>query len=247
VARDRRAFIRSGGARSECIDREIILASVLSFASHVTFPAVASFLVLYARQIQIDNLGWFYVASGTTSLLARPLLGRVSDNIGRRRALLACFVLQAIALLALAYASHLAGLMISGMLYMIGLAMASSTTLAIAMEQAKPERRGRAMATFSVALPLSNGVGALICGVSSGSDFPDTRHGRHCRRRSHGNHRQPRPSEIVARVVSASFSQNICERNLKPDMPAPSFVFVKRDRGIIRARTRSRYFFRSLP
>jgi MFS family permease len=50
------------------------------------------------------------------------------------------------------------------MLYMVGLAMASATTLAIAMEQAKPERRGRAMATFSVALPLSNGVGALICG-----------------------------------------------------------------------------------
>jgi MFS family permease len=55
-------------------------------------------------------------------------------------------------------------LIISGILYMLGLAMASSTTLAIAMEQAKPERRGRAMATFSIALPLSNGVGALICG-----------------------------------------------------------------------------------
>jgi MFS family permease len=54
--------------------------------------------------------------------------------------------------------------MISGALYMVGLAMSSSTTLAIAMEQAKPERRGRAMATFSIALPLSNGVGALIGG-----------------------------------------------------------------------------------
>jgi MFS family permease len=146
------------------LDREIILASLLSFASHVTFPAVASFLVLYARHIQVDNLGWFYVASGTTSLLARPLLGKVSDNIGRRRALIACFVLQSFALVLLAYAAGLTGLIISGMLYMVGLAMASATTLAIAMEQAKPERRGRAMATFSVALPISNGVGALICG-----------------------------------------------------------------------------------
>jgi MFS family permease len=146
------------------LDREIILASVLSFASHVTFPAVAGFLVLYATQIGIANFGWFYVASGSTSLLARPLLGKVSDRIGRRRALLACFVLQTAALLALAFASTLMALMISGVLYMLGLAMASSTTLAIAMEQAKPERRGRAMATFSIALPLSNGVGALICG-----------------------------------------------------------------------------------
>jgi len=146
------------------LDREIILASILSFGSHVTFPAVASFLVLYAQQIGIDNLGWFFVGSGTTSLLARPLLGKVSDSIGRGRALLACFVLQTVALISLAYASNIFALIISGMLYMIGLAMASSTTLAIAMEQAKPERRGRAMATFSIALPLSNGVGALICG-----------------------------------------------------------------------------------
>jgi MFS family permease len=146
------------------LDREIILASVLSFLSHVTFPAVASFLVLYAREIAVDNVGWFYVASGATSILARPLLGKVSDQIGRGRALLACFILQALALIIFAFASTLAALMACGALYMVGLAMSSSTTLAIAMEQAKPERRGRAMATFSIALPLSNGVGALICG-----------------------------------------------------------------------------------
>jgi MFS family permease len=146
------------------LDREIILASVLSFGSHITFPAVASFLVLYAREIGIAKIGWFYVASGATSLLARPMLGKVSDRMGRRRALLACFMFQAVALMALAFAANLIGLIIPGMLYMVGLAMASATTLAIAMEQAKPERRGRAMATFSVALPLSNGVGALICG-----------------------------------------------------------------------------------
>lgn len=146
------------------LDREIILASVLSFMSHVTFPAVASFLVLYARELRIDNIGWFYVVSGATSILARPTLGKVSDKIGRGRALIACFVLETVGLVMLAFAADLLMLIISGALYMLGLAMSSSTTLAIAMEQAKPERRGRAMATFSIALPLSNGVGALICG-----------------------------------------------------------------------------------
>ncbi len=147
------------------LDREIILASVLSFSSFVTFPSVASFLVLYAREIGIENIGWFYAATGTTSLFARPVLGKVSDRIGRGRALLACFVFQIIALGALAFASNLMALILPGILYMVGLALASATTLAIAMEQAKPERRGRAMATFSIALPLSNGVGALVCGT----------------------------------------------------------------------------------
>ena len=164
--------IRHGGAELgawwqeilNVLDREIVLASVLSFLSHVSFPAVASFLVLYARELAIDNIGWFYVASGVTSIFSRPLLGKVSDHLGRGRALLACFVLQTLALMILAHADALSTLIMSGVLYMLGLAMSSSTTLAIAMEQAKPERRGRAMATFSIALPLSNGVGALICG-----------------------------------------------------------------------------------
>lgn len=146
------------------LDREIILASILSFLSHVTFPALGSFLVLYARDLAIENLGWFFVASGVTSLLSRPLLGRISDSVGRGRALFACFLLQSVALIALAFSTTLTALIISGVLYMLGLAMSSSTTLAIAMEQAKPERRGRAMGTFSIALPLSNGVGALLCG-----------------------------------------------------------------------------------
>jgi MFS family permease len=146
------------------LDREIILASVLSFGSHVTFPAMASFLVLYARQLGIANIAWFYVVSGTTSILARPILGKLSDKIGRRRSLFACFILQAVSLALMTVATSLLAIILAGILYMLGMALGSSTTLALAVEQAKPERRGRAMATFSIALPLSNGVGALICG-----------------------------------------------------------------------------------
>src|SRR6185295_17736907 len=107
-AHDRRTVLSGPWWREilSVLDREIILASVLSFFSHVTFPAVASFLVLYARDIGVDNIAWFYAVSGTTSILARPMLGKVSDNIGRRRALLACFILQALALVMLAYATN---------------------------------------------------------------------------------------------------------------------------------------------
>jgi MFS family permease len=130
------------------LDREIILASLLSFLSHVNFPALASFIVLYAQEAAINNLGWFFVASGLTSLVSRPVLGKVSDNIGRGRALIACFVLQAVALVALAFARNLFALIVCGVLYMLGLALWCSTNMGLALEQAKPERRGRAMGTL---------------------------------------------------------------------------------------------------
>jgi predicted MFS family arabinose efflux permease len=47
---------------------------------------------------------------------------------------------------------------------MLGNAIGSSTTLALAVERANPQRRGKQMATFSVAYPLSYGVGSMIIG-----------------------------------------------------------------------------------
>jgi MFS family permease len=49
---------------------------------------------------------------------------------------------------------------------MLGNAIGSSTTLALAVERADPKRRGKQMATFSVAYPLSYGVGSLLTGAA---------------------------------------------------------------------------------
>jgi predicted MFS family arabinose efflux permease len=72
--------------------------------------------------------------------------------------------LQVLALFLLTVVSSLPGILIAGVFYMLGNAIASSTILALAVERADPRRRGKAMATFSVAYPLSYGVGSLMTG-----------------------------------------------------------------------------------
>ena len=146
------------------LERDVLLPSALLFCLNLSVPAATSFLVLYASEIGIGNLGWYFVVSGATSLLSRPVLGRASDRIGRGRSLAAAFALQVVALSLLVMASGLTGLLISGVLYMLGAAIGGSTILALAVERANPQHRGRAMATFSVAFPLSAGVGALLTG-----------------------------------------------------------------------------------
>ena len=145
-------------------EKDILLASGLLFALHVTLPAVAGFLVLYARQIGIENFGWYYVVSGATSLVTRPLLGWASDKIGRGAAIAAGFSLEALALCVVVNASTLAGMIVSGVLYMTGSAIGTAATLALALEHANPERRGQVIATYSMAYPLSAGVGSLLAG-----------------------------------------------------------------------------------
>jgi MFS family permease len=145
-------------------EKDILLAAGLLFGLHVTLPAVAGFLVLYARQLGIENFGWYYVASGLTSLIARPVLGSLSDRVGRSTAIGAGFLLEAIAFIVVVNATTLAGMICSGVLYMAGQAIGSSATLALALEHANHERRGQVIATYSMAYPLSAGTGSLFAG-----------------------------------------------------------------------------------
>jgi predicted MFS family arabinose efflux permease len=146
------------------IERDILLPSTILFWLNISLPSITNFSVLYARDLGIMNFGTFFIVLGITSLLGRPFLGRLSDKFGRDRSIAAGFVLQLGALLMITTVAHLFGMIVAGALYMMGNALGSSTTLALAVERADPRRRGKAMATFSVAYPLSYGVGSLITG-----------------------------------------------------------------------------------
>ena len=146
------------------VEPEIFLPSLLLLWLNLSLPAITNFIILYAKELGIGNFAAYFVVIGATSMLGRPLLGRLSDRIGRARSIAAGFALQVIALVLITVMSQLLGVIICGAIYMLGNAIGSSTTLALAVERADPQRRGKQMATFSVAYPLSYGVGSLITG-----------------------------------------------------------------------------------
>jgi MFS family permease len=145
-------------------EQGVLLPAALMFCNQLSFPAITSFIVLYAREIGIGAIGSYFVVSGITSVLARPLLGRFCDRIGIGYSLVATFTFQSLALLLLVAASNLATILCAGVLAMLSMAIGGSATLIIAMNRAMPERRGRFMASFSIAYPLGYGVGAVITG-----------------------------------------------------------------------------------
>ena len=148
------------------IEPDILLPSVILAWLNISLPSITNFSVLYAREIGIIDFGMFFIVIGFTSLLGRPMLGRLSDKIGRDLSIAVGFGLQLASLVLITFVSNLVGMIVCGTLYMLGNAIGSSTTLALAVERANPQRRGKQMATFSVAYPLSYGLGSLIIGIA---------------------------------------------------------------------------------
>ena len=146
-------------------DRSILVPAALAFLLFLSLTCLSSFIILYARQFGVRYFGWYYVVIGATSMLARPLLGRVADKIGCGHSLVAAFSLQTIALLIVPAITNLPGAMIAGALYFTGSAIGGARILALAIENAPAERRARALASFSAAFPLSNGAGGLLYGL----------------------------------------------------------------------------------
>jgi MFS family permease len=146
------------------VERDILFPSLVLLWLNISLPSITNFSVLYAGQLGIVNFGAFFIVVGMTSLLARPLLGRLSDRIGRDLSIAAGFGLQLLSLLLITMVADLIGMIFCGVLYMLGNAIGSSTALALAVERAEPQRRGKQMASFSMAYPLSYGVGSLLTG-----------------------------------------------------------------------------------
>jgi MFS family permease len=146
------------------IEPEILLPSILLLWLNVSLPAITNFIILYAKELGIEHFGAYFIVIGATSMLGRPLLGRLSDKIGRARSIASGFILQVAGLFFFIFVSELIGVIVCGALYMLGNAIGSSTTLALAVERADPQRRGKQMATFSVAYPLSYGLGSMLTG-----------------------------------------------------------------------------------
>ena len=145
-------------------DRSIVFVTLLLFCLNLPWSGLTSFIVLYAREVGIESLGWYFVAIGCASLVGRPLLGRVSDRIGRVPAVVGAYLLEMAGVGLVLLARDVTMMMAAGVLFFLGYAMGVSTTLALAMERADPRRRGVAMATFSIAFPLGSGLGAAVAG-----------------------------------------------------------------------------------
>jgi MFS family permease len=147
------------------IDRGVLVATALNLCSTLAMPSLMAFLPLYARSLGIEGVGSFYVLSGITGILIRPVLGKKSDAMGRRPAIALGLCAELVGFLLVTIAQNLTLILIGGFFVAVGMAMIGSATTALAMDLVHPHSRGRGMATFGISFQIGFGAGAIISGT----------------------------------------------------------------------------------
>lgn len=154
------------GIREVCSSRAVIIASTLEAAMYVGYGAFLGFFPPYAREIGLNDAQIALVMGVqlATTMLAKPLSGRLSDRFGRKPMILAGLLLCAATLPAIPTLTSLLLLCPVSALLGLGVAIVTPSTTALVADLVKAGRMGSAMGVFGTIWDSGEAAGPILAG-----------------------------------------------------------------------------------
>jgi MFS family permease len=158
-----RVPIRVPLALNSAFSRDALYPCAIVLCVMTTYGVQSTFLPLYAAS-RGAHAGVFFTVMACAIILSRGIGGGLSDRVGRApvAAVGTACVTAALGVVALGGGSW--ALVVSGLLYGIGLGAAHPALIAWCVDLATPTERGKVMGTFYTALELGIATGAIGAG-----------------------------------------------------------------------------------
>lgn len=146
--------------------RTILFTSLVEAAQFLAFGAVEAFLPLYALSVGIDKaaVGLLFGSQVGVKVLARPLMGRISDRHGRKRQIVVGLLLTSVATWLLCQTKSVILLLFICAVFGLGIAIASAATSALVADLAPANSRGTALGVMSTIMDVGQASGPIVLG-----------------------------------------------------------------------------------
>jgi DHA1 family multidrug resistance protein-like MFS transporter len=147
--------------------RTIFITSLVEAAQFGAFGAVEAFLPLYALSVGIDKVvvGLVFGSQVGVKVLARPLMGQISDRYGRKRQIAVGLMLTSVATWLLCQTKSVVLLLLISAVFGLGIAIASAATSALVADLAPENSRGTALGIMSAIMDVGQALGPILLGV----------------------------------------------------------------------------------
>jgi MFS family permease len=145
-----------------------LLPAFLIFLLTSCFCLINSYLVIYAADRNVKNIGYYFTVYAVTLLITRPLFGRLSDKYGFRRIVIPAMFLFAISYYVISFSNSLFLFLLAAVISAFGYGASQPLINSLCMKTVPPERRGAASVTSYIGTDLGSIVGPVIAGVIAG-------------------------------------------------------------------------------
>ena len=149
-------------------DRLVLVTSGAQAGLFVLNGALNAFLPLYGREVlglSATQLGWLFGLQTMTTFVSRPIMGIVSDRIGRRGMIITGMSLSSAAVAFVPQAAGLGSLMAVILVYAVGVAVSTAATSAFITDLTRRARYGAAHGVFGTIYDVGDALGPIAAGL----------------------------------------------------------------------------------
>jgi MFS family permease len=154
------------GLRFALRNRTVLGASLMEAMQYLAFGAVETFLPLYALDhgIPASHIGAILGAQIATIALTKPIMGRLSDTVGRVPVIVAGLVLGALATAAFALSPHIALLAVAATVFGLSMSVVTASTSALAADATHAAHFGSSLGVLSTIMDIGHSSGPVLAG-----------------------------------------------------------------------------------
>ena len=152
-------------------NRSIIVTSCAVAAMMLAVGAYNGFLPLYASEfvgLDASRIGTIFGVQVVTALMTRPLMGRLSDRVGRKNLILVALFSVALMISVLPLVETFQVLLAFGFLWGLCTATVTSVAMAFITDLANREQYGSAHGAYGTIFDIGEATGPVLAGVLVG-------------------------------------------------------------------------------
>jgi DHA1 family multidrug resistance protein-like MFS transporter len=158
----------SDGIQEVVRERRVLVASLAQAAQFLLNGSLNAFLPLYASEVigmGAAAVGWLFAMQTVTTLATRPVIGVVSDRVGRRGVIVIGLVACSAAVWVLSAAESVGVLVAAVLAYAAGVAVTTAATSAYVTDVAPRTRYGAAHGVFGTIYDVGDAAGPILAGL----------------------------------------------------------------------------------
>jgi MFS family permease len=164
------------GIKEVVSDRRVVITANMEGLQNLTVGALEAFLPVYAVKVAGLNefqAGLLWGGQILTTILAKPLMGRISDRWGRKPLIVGGMLSCSGSFAAIPWLGSFSPLLGAALVFGLGEALVTSSAAAMVADICQERHYGAAMGTFGTIFDIGHAAGPILAGLLlARTDYP---------------------------------------------------------------------------